>query len=151
MRVKTIEPEILHCAYRADEIKTVFDDFFSSQRPLFSLSERIWNPPTDVYETCESMVIKMEIPGVKEENIDVSVENNLLLIRGRRLEEAPLRKENYYLMEISYGRFERVFALPSGLSLKDIAAEYKDGFLRVSIPKSKARTEGVKIKIEQEQ
>lgn len=150
MQVKMIEPEIRRCAFPPDEIKTVFDNFFSSQRPLFSLSEKIWNPPTDVYETCESIVIKMEIAGVKEEHMDISVDNNLLHIRGRRLEEAPLRKENYYLMEIRYGRFERVFAMPRALSLADITAEYRDGFLRVTIPKSKQRTEGVKIKIEQE-
>lgn len=148
MRIKMSNSELRRCAFPPDEIKTVFDNFFSSQRPLFSLSERIWNPPTDVYETSESMVIKMEVAGVKQEDMDISVDNNLLLIRGKRLEETPLRKENFYLMEIRYGRFERVFAMPAGLSLSDIIAEYRDGFLRLTIPKSKKRTEGVKIKIE---
>jgi HSP20 family protein len=150
MRIKMSASEVHRCASPPDEIKTVFDNFFSSQRPLFSLSERIWNPPTDVYETSESMVIKMEVAGVKQEDMDISVDNNLLLIRGRRLEETPLRKENFYLMEIRYGCFERVFAMPAGLSLTDIIAEYRDGFLRLTIPKSKKRTEGVKIKIELE-
>ena len=98
MRIKMSASEVHRCASPPDEIKTVFDNFFSSQRPLFSLSDRIWNPPTDVYETCESMVIKMEVAGVKQEDMDISVDNNLLLIRGRRLEETPLRKENFYLM-----------------------------------------------------
>ena len=150
MRIKMSASEVHRCASPPDEIKTVFDNFFSSQRPLFSLSERIWNPPTDVYETSESMVIKMEVAGVRQEDMDISVDNNLLLIRGRRLEETPLRKENFYLMEIRYGHFERVFAMPAGLSLTDIIAEYRDGFLRLTIPKSKKRTEGVKIKIETE-
>ncbi len=150
MRIKMSNSELRRCAFPPDEIKTAFDNFFSSQRPLSSLSERIWNPPTDVYETSESMVIKMEVAGVKQEDMDISVDNNLLLIRGRRLEETPLRKENFHLMEIRYGCFERVFAMPAGLSLLDIIAEYRDGFLRLTIPKSKKRTEGVKIKIELE-
>ncbi len=117
------------------KMKTVLDNFFSSQRPLFSLSDKIWNPPTDLYETADSIVIKMEIAGVKNENIEIKIENSHLVIKGSRVEEPDAQKENYHLMEIHYGNFKRLFALPTKLSLNDIRAYYKDGFLKVVIPK----------------
>ena len=93
------------------EFKALFDNYFSSQRPLFSLSGKMWNPPTDVYETSDSIVVKMEIAGVRQDKLEISLEENFLIIRGCRHEEHPLPKENYHLMEIRYGRFERVFPM----------------------------------------
>lgn len=103
----------LHTASPADfdlfeDFRTAFDNFFSSQRPLFSLSERLWNPPTDVYETAEAVFIKMEIAGLRDDDIDITVEDNLLRIRGCRREETPAQvdagpgaseRANYHLMK----------------------------------------------------
>jgi HSP20 family protein len=127
--------------------KPVFDNYFSSQRPLFSLSQRVWNPPADVYETQDSIVMKMEIAGVCQETLEVTAENNFLVIRGSRGEEAALSKENYHLMEIRYGRFERVFGLPFQLSADDISANYNNGFLVVSVSKKAAKSREVAIRI----
>jgi len=118
-----------------NKIKNILDNFFSSQRPLFSLSDKIWNPPTDLYETADAIIIKMEIAGVKSSNIEISIQDNHLIIKGSRLDDPDVTKENYHLMEIHFGNFKRLFTLPSKLSLNDIRAYYKDGFLKVIIPK----------------
>jgi len=138
------------CAGRGEGkggFKPVFDNYFSSQRPLFSLSQRVWNPPADVYETQDSIVMKMEIAGVCQETLEVTAENNFLVIRGCRGEETALPKENYHLMEIRYGRFERVFGLPFQLTGEDISANYSNGFLVVSVSKKAAKSREVAIQI----
>ncbi|MFH0793143.1 MAG: Hsp20/alpha crystallin family protein, partial [bacterium] len=108
----------------------------STQRPLFSLSDRHWNPPTDIYETDAEVVIKMEVAGVRKEELSVSVEADLLIIRGKRDEPPPAKKRNYHLMEIHYGPFERVFRISDRLLVEKIKARYKEGFLLIGIPKS---------------
>ena len=116
--------------------KTFLDNFFSTQRPMFSLSERHWNPPTDIYETEAEVVVKMEVAGVRKEELSVTVEGDLLSIRGKRDEPPAAKKRNYHLMEIHYGPFERVFRISDRLQVEKIKARYKEGFLLVGIPKS---------------
>jgi len=132
-----------------DRFRTLLDNVFSGPRPLFSLSEKLWNPPTDVYEIEDAIIVKMEIAGVKEENLQISVDNNLLIIRGFREENHPAPKQNYHLMEIHYGEFERVFRLPGGLDADNIAADYKHGFLCVSVPRRQSCRATVKIEVQE--
>lgn len=114
--------------------KPLFDNFFSSQKPIFSLSERVWNPPADVYETCQNtVVIKMEIAGVNLENLQITAENNYLVVRGCRSEESLEPKPNYHLMEIRYGAFERAFGLPFKLEADLVRAQCTDGFLVITV------------------
>lgn len=134
-----------------DRFRTLLDNVFSGARPLFSLSDKIWNPPTDVYEGEDALFVKMEIAGVKEENLQISVENNLLIIRGGRMENHPAPKQNYHLMEIHYGKFERVFRLPGGLHSRDIVAEYRQGFLCIRIPKRADARADIKVEIDVEE
>lgn len=130
------------------DIKTMYDNFFSSQRPLFSLSERFWNPPTDIYETKDSIIIKIEIAGMRKEDISIALEGDLLVVSGTREEDVPIKKENIHLIEVHYGRFQRVFNLPPQLTLSHIVATYKDGFLKICMPKSESKKREVSIKIE---
>ena len=130
-----------------DKFKSLMDNVFSGPRPLFSLSEKIWNPPTDVYEVEEAVIVRMEISGVKEEDIDISVDNNMLIIKGLREEYHPAPKQNYHLMEIHYGKFERMFRLPAGLNTDLVQADYCRGFLTVSIKKQCRKPTSVKIEI----
>ncbi|MBN1517404.1 Hsp20/alpha crystallin family protein [Candidatus Sumerlaeota bacterium] len=118
------------------EFKGSFDHFFSSQKPWFSLSKKIWNPPVDVYECENAIVIKMEVAGVKEEHLDIATEGHMLMIRGVRPEEKDLERSSIHLLEINYGQFERAFRLPDGIVVEDIQANYTNGFLRVKIVKS---------------
>ena len=94
----------------------------------------IWSPPTDVYETEENYVIKVEIAGMRDEDFDVAFENNILLISGYRSDLNERRA--YHQMEIRFGRFELAVEIPGALDIERATAEYKDGFLAVVLPKA---------------
>lgn len=119
-----------------EDFATTLDNFFSSQRPVFSLSEKIWTPPTDVFEIGTTVYVVMEVAGIDERDLEIAVDKNLLRVRGVRHEKHPSEKKaTYHLMEIRYGNFERVFGLPSNLNVDSISANYRDGFLCIEIPR----------------
>lgn len=121
-----------------------FDDFISP-KGSFSLNRIPWNPPTDIYETQDSIVVKMELSGVRGENINVSVQNNVLTVEGERFEDSPVKKKKYHLMEIHYGTFLRAFKMPREISRNDIDANFKNGFLVITIPKRLGTPEPIDI------
>ena len=129
-----------------ESFRSLFDNIFSAQRPLFSLSERVWNPPADVYETAEFIIVKMEVAGMCPASLEVTAHGNYLIVRGCRHEDAPLPKENYHLMEIRYGHFERVFSMPIDLGAETIQARYENGFLVVRVSKA-VKGSGRRIRI----
>jgi HSP20 family protein len=94
----------------------------------------IWSPPTDVYETEENYVIKVEIAGMRDEDFDVAFENNILLISGYRSDLNERRA--YHQMEIRFGRFELAVEVPVTLDIEKATAEYNAGFLTVVLPKA---------------
>ena len=93
-----------------------------------------WSPPTDVYETEENCVIKLEIAGMRDEDFEVAFENNILMISGNRPDLNERRA--YHQMEIRFGRFELAIELPVIVDIEKATAEYKDGFLTIVLPKS---------------
>ena len=95
-----------------------------------------WNPPTDVYETSETFVVRVEIAGLEEEDFEIVIENNLLFISGIRSEQPERRA--YQQMEIRFGKFETVVGLPGPVDLESARADYSEGFLTVHIPKAKS-------------
>jgi HSP20 family protein len=95
-----------------------------------------WFAPTDVSEDANNLQISMEIPGVRPEDVRISLENNLLTVRGEKKQEAEERNERVHRYERSYGTFERTFALPNTVDVDRISAKYENGILRISIPKS---------------
>lgn len=101
----------------------------------------IWSPPTDVYETEEKYVIKVEIAGMRDEDFEVGVENNLLTISGYRSDQSERRA--YHQMEIRFGRFELAVEMPVTVDLENATAEYKDGFLMVMLPKSDTKQDRI--------
>ena len=125
-------------------ISHIYGDFFS-KRPLFSLHNRPWNPPTDIYEIPDTMIIKMELAGVKKEEFEIILDHDVLTIQGHRAEDNPCPKKNYYLMEIHFGYFHRSFSLPPEWDKDNIQANYKDGFLKITIPKKSSRCEEIPI------
>ncbi len=94
----------------------------------------VWDPPTDVYETGEAYIVRMEIAGMREENFDVVVQNDTLYITGFR-PNYPARHA-YLQMEIRSGKFAAVIALPGPVDVDTASAEYQDGFLVVTLPKN---------------
>lgn len=95
----------------------------------------LWRPQTDVYETGESVVVRIEIAGIDDEDVEVVVQGNLLLVRGKRLDSSERRA--YHQMEISYGKFVVDIELPVSVLTDGANAEYKDGFLTITLPKEK--------------
>lgn len=97
----------------------------------------IWKPPTDVYETDVKLIVKVEVAGMREDDFEVAVEDQVLMITGNRPGQNERRA--YHQMEIRSGKFEIAVALPPGVDLEQAAAEYKEGFLIVVFPKIQAK------------
>lgn len=96
-----------------------------------------WRPPTDVFETDEGYIVRVEIPGMRDGEFSVMVENNLLTIRGSR-SDTP-EKRAFHQMEIRFGDFSTEIELPPNVNMNQIQADYEDGFLRVSLPKAQPK------------
>jgi HSP20 family protein len=118
------------------EVDRLFKGLMVSKNPLGLLSESVWRPPTDVFETQDEIVILMEIPCVNKEDVSILLVDDVLTIRGRRGDACRDRKVRYHQMEIHYGCFERSFVTPRHIERNAIQpATYSDGFLRIVIPK----------------
>lgn len=95
---------------------------------------RLWRPPTDVYETEEAMVVRVEIAGMSEDDFSISLVERSLLIRGIR-QDTPERRA-YHQMEIAFGEFNTEVELPYQVIADQVEATYRDGFLRIVLPKA---------------
>jgi HSP20 family protein len=100
------------------------------------VEERDWMPAVDVFEKEDRFVIKAELPGMKEDDIDVSVVGDTLSIKGEKKTETEVKKEDYYRSERSYGSFYRSIPLPSNVDADKVEASFEDGVLQVTLPKS---------------
>lgn len=119
------------------KLEKIFQEFLCIRKPFHSFDTETWRPPTDVYETDDALVVKMVISGASEKDISIVLEDNTLLISGKRLDPSDHKKLCFYLMEIRYGYFERSIRLPKYVDEDKIEAHYKNGFLAIVIPKSK--------------
>jgi HSP20 family protein len=107
----------------------------------WQVTSSVWSPPTDVYETEMDYVVRVEIAGIQESDLDVSFEHGILTISGMRPDVTGRRA--YHQMEIHFGKFSSAIGLPGPIDLDHSTAEYKDGFLMVRMPK--ARPTDVKV------
>lgn len=105
-----------------------------------------WTPAVDVYESENAIEIKADLPGMTEKDIDVSVENNTLTIKGERKFENEEKRENYHRVERQYGSFYRSFQLPNTVDVSKINANFKNGILELALPK-REETKPKKISI----
>ena len=129
------------------DLDRVFNRLMRSCASPVSMSELDWNPSVDVSESDDEIVVKAEIPGVSPEDMEISIDDNHLIISGEKKQESEVKDKNYYRVERSYGSFRRSLALPSGADVDSIKASSKDGVLSVCIPKSNDR-KSRKIEIE---
>jgi len=122
------------------------DTFLPLGAEPFSMAA--WSPSCDIYETENEIVVKAEIPGLKKEDVKLSVQDNVLTLSGERKFEEETKKENYVRVERGYGSFTRSFTLPAYVDATKISAEFKDGLLEVKLPKSEAaKPKEVEIKV----
>lgn len=110
-------------------------EMFRSCAPTFD-NKAAWTPPCDIYETDKEIVLKMELPEMKKEDVHVALERNVLTLRGERKFEETVNRENYHRIERRYGEFTRVFALPNFVEGSKALAEFKEGTLTVTLPKN---------------
>ncbi len=109
---------------------------------------RPWTPTVDVYETKDSVVVKAELPGVDPKEVEISVEDGTLYLKGERKSESEDQRDGYHRLERSYGSFARAFTLPDSVDPEKVSAEYKDGLLSVTLPKrEESKPKKVKIAV----
>ena len=102
--------------------------------PRENASKAHWEPNTDVYATDSGLVIKVELAGMRSENLEITVEDNRLRISGNRPDGCRAAKASFIAMAINYGPFETVLELPPGYDLSQARAAYLNGFLRIDVP-----------------
>jgi len=103
-------------------------------------------PPADVYEDENKIALKMEVPGVNQQDLDIRIDGNTLSVSGERKFEKDEKKENFRRVERQYGSFSRLFELPSSADRENITANFKDGVLQIEVPK-RAEARGKQIQI----
>jgi HSP20 family protein len=113
----------------------LFDDFASDYRWPFSNGSNVPAPRVDVGETETEVTVEAELPGVDEKDIDVTLVDNLLTIKGEKKQEKEEKRKDYHLTERSYGSFSRSMALPFDADPDKIKAAFKDGVLTITLPK----------------
>lgn len=99
----------------------------------WQVRSHVWSPPTDEYENEETYVVLVEIAGMRDDDFEISLENNILLVSGTRPDF--LERRAYQQMEIRFGKFETAVHLPGPVDIEQARAEYQDGFLTIILPK----------------
>jgi HSP20 family protein len=126
------------------EINRMFDDFFRSDRDEPSFLAPAWRPAVDITEEDDAFVAKVELPGVNKDDVKITMQDNVLTIRG----EKKGKEENLRRVERHYGSFQRSFTLPTSVKSDKIEAEYKDGILTISMPKAEeAKPKHIDVKV----
>jgi HSP20 family protein len=105
-----------------------------------------WSPAVDIYETDSEIMVQAELPGVDRKDIALQLENNVLTLKGDRRFEKETNQENYHRIERSYGAFSRAFTIPTIVDEDKIRADYRDGILKIALPK-KEQVKAKQIKI----
>jgi len=115
-----------------DEIDCLLESAFGDGRSA------MWTPALDIEETKDNIIVRAELPGMKKEDIKVSLEGDQLRISGERRSEAEQKDRTFYRAERAYGRFQRTLTLPSDVKSDKISAVYSDGVLELALPKAEA-------------
>lgn len=147
MRVKVWEPFRSFKPFHGD-----FDRFFNEVArgiaPEGVAASGAWHPNVDVYETDDSYVLKADLPGINKEDIKIDLNNDSLTLTGERKFEEKVEKDKYVRIERRYGSFSRSFALSDRVDRENIAANYKDGVLEITLPKKQeAKPKEIKVEV----
>lgn len=118
-----------------DEVNRLFTTNLSRAFGDEGIARGAWNPSVDIYENKDQIVLEAELPGMRREDFDLSIENNVITLRGERRFEKKEESDNYHRVERSYGSFTRSFTLPQTVTAEGATAEYRNGVLRVTLPK----------------
>lgn len=110
----------------------------------------VWAPPVDIFDSGNhELVIKAELPDMKKEDIDITVENNTLTLRGEKKMDSELREEHCHRIERTYGVFSRTFSLPATVDTAKVSADYKNGVLTIKLPvRDEAKPKQIQVQVQ---
>jgi len=133
-----------------DEMNRLFDNIFTgAPERRRGLLEGEWAPSVDIAETDNDVVVTAELPGVKQDDVDITIADDVLTLKGEKKEEKEVKEKNYHRIERSYGSFQRSVSLPAGVQADKAKATYKDGVLHITVPKAEeAKPKQIKIDVE---
>jgi HSP20 family protein len=131
-----------------DRMNRLFRASFQEADRDESLNTSTFAPAVDVYEDEHNVTLKIEVPGIDEQDIDVQVENNTLTVHGERKIEKEEKEENYRRVERKYGSFTRTFTLPTTVNTESVSATYDKGVLNIALPKkAEAKPKQIKVNV----
>lgn len=133
-----------------NEMNRIFHSNIPAQFSGEEMASGGWVPSVDIYESEGEIILEAELPGMKREDFDVSIENNVITLKGERHFEKNDEGDNYHRVERAYGSFTRSFSLPRSVSAEETSADFKNGILRVSLPKKEeAKARKIEVKGEE--
>ena len=131
-----------------NEMRRIFGDLFVPHEGKMDTEETSWMPTVDISETENGYEIRAELPGVSEDDVNVSVTDNVLTVKGEKRQEEETEGKDYHRVERRYGSFQRSFTLPRHIETDTIKAGFKDGVLTLGIPKAEvAKPTEIPIKV----
>ena len=131
-----------------NRLNSIFQDFARPEAASESLAAGNFVPAVDVYEDAQKLVLKLEVPGIRKEDLDIRIEGRTLTIKGERKFEAEEKEENVHRIERRFGSFTRSFTLPASVSTEDVAAVSVDGVLSLTLAKKpEAKPKQIQIQV----
>jgi len=128
-----------------NRMNSLFGNLAEAEGPLTTAS---FIPAVDIYEDDKKVVLKIEVPGIEEKDLDVSVENNTLTVKGERKFDKEEKEENFHRIERRYGSFYRSFSLPTTVDTEGVAASYNAGVLKLELKKKpEAQPKQIKVNV----
>jgi HSP20 family protein len=126
-------------------MNSLFGGLREGEAPMTTAS---FVPAVDIYEDPQKVVLKLEVPGIEEKDLDIRVENNTLTVKGERKFEKEEKEENFHRIERSYGSFYRAFTLPSSVDTENVGASYNAGVLKLELKKKpEAQPKQIKVNV----
>ena len=133
---------------RMNRMNRLLREPYSPEGPAEALTTTALAPPVDIYEDEHNIILKIDVPGIDEKDIDVSVQNNTLTVHGERKIEKEEKEENFRRVERQYGEFTRSFTLPSSVDLGQVSAHYDKGVLKINLAKkAEAKPKQIKVNV----
>jgi HSP20 family protein len=133
---------------RTNRMNRLFRELRNSEAPEEALTATSFAPPVDIYEDEHNITLKLEVPGIDENDIDVRIDNSTLTVHGERKIEKEEKEENFRRVERQYGTFTRTFTLPSSVDPGQVSAHYDKGVLKVKLEKkAEAKPKQIKVNV----
>jgi HSP20 family protein len=131
-----------------NRMNRLFRESYGPEAPEEALTTTSFAPPVDIYEDEHNIILKLEVPGIDEKDIDVRIEGNTLTVHGERKFEKEEKEENFRRVERQYGSFTRAFTLPSSVDPGQVSADYAKGVLQIKLAKkAEAKPKQIKVNV----